>query len=225
MGSRLVIAIDGPAGAGKSTVAKILAQRLGLRYLDTGAMYRAVALAATRTGLGAEQAEEAAEVARRLTIEFCDGDPQRVLLDGEDVTEAIRTPEIGELASALSAHSAIRRILAERQKEIVAQGGVTLEGRDVTTVIAPNADLRIYLDASLEERARRRHLDLRARGIEVDFDELVRQIDERDQRDSSREDSPLMKAEGVQVVETDGLGIEQVVERILSLLPAEQVPS
>ncbi|HRI42925.1 MAG TPA: (d)CMP kinase [Fimbriimonadaceae bacterium] len=214
----LVIAIDGPAGSGKSTVAKILARRLVLRYLDTGAMYRAVALAARRAGLGPDDGERAAALIAGVPIAFGEGDPQRVLLAGEDVTEAIRTPEIGDLASALSVHSAVRRMLVERQKQMVAAGGVTLEGRDVTTVVAPDADLRIFLTASLKVRADRRWRELKQRGIETTLDVVQHQIAERDHRDSTRADSPLYVAEGVTVVDTDGIGPEEVADRIVALL-------
>jgi cytidylate kinase len=219
MERKLVIAIDGPAGAGKSTVAKILAKRLDLRYLDTGAMYRVVALCASRAGLGPEDGEQASNLCRGIIIEFGEGEPQRVLMNGEDVTAAIRTPQMGELASALSAHSSVRSLLAEQQKQIVSHGGVTLEGRDVTTVIAPDADLRVFLTASMEERAKRRWLELKERGIEIDLDELSKQISDRDHRDYTRSDSPLKLGDGVQVVESFGLSPEAVADRIEALLP------
>lgn len=214
-----VIAIDGPAGAGKSTVAKRLAAELAIRYLDTGAMYRAIALKAQRAGLGPDDGEAAAAMMSGTEIGFGPGDPQRVFLDGEDVTEAVRTLEIGELASALSAHSELRRRMVERQQAIVAEGGCTLEGRDATTVIAPQADVKVYLTASLEERARRRTVELEQRGLDGDYGEVRKQIQSRDHRDITREDSPLTVAPGATIVETGGRTIDEVVAAIRALIP------
>lgn len=219
MSSDLVIAIDGPASAGKGTVARMLAKRLGLRYLDTGAMYRALALKAQRAGLGAQDGDAAAELGRHCTIAFGEGEPQRVFLDGEDVTSAIREPEIGDLASSLSAFTPVRKVLVEQQQALVAHGGLLLEGRDVTTVVAPHANLKIFLTASLDERARRRHAELGAKGMDISLEAVREQMEERDTRDSTREDSPLTIAPDAHVVETDGITPEQAVERILSLLP------
>jgi cytidylate kinase len=215
----LVIAIDGPAGAGKSTVAKALAKRLGLRYLDTGAMYRAVALKAKRTGLGPQDGDKAAGLG--ANIEFGMGDPPTVLLDGEDVSREIRTLEIGELASALSAFPAVRALLVGKQKEMVRSGGYTLEGRDVTTVVAPDADVKVYLTASLEERAKRRHMEMEEKGAPDDYLRVRKEMQVRDHRDITREDSPLTIAPGVTVIETGGLTPDQVIERILMLIPGE----
>lgn len=218
--SKLVIAIDGPAGAGKSTVAKALAKDLGLRYLDTGAMYRALALAASRIGLGPESGEAAAQMAESLDIAFGAGDPPSIWIGDEDVTTQIRTPEIGELASALSTHSGVRRVMVQRQQAMVADGGYTLEGRDVTTVVAPNAQVKVYLTASLEERAKRRHLEMEQKGLgELEYSELRKQMQTRDHRDITREDSPLAVAPGATIVESGGLPIEGVVERIKALIP------
>jgi cytidylate kinase len=212
-----VIAIDGPAGSGKSTVAKEVAKRLGLRFLDTGAMYRCIALRAKRSGLGADDAEAITHLGEETMIEFGPGEPQTVLLDGADVTSAIRDPEIGNLASAISVHSPVRRLLVRQQKEVVAKGGVTLEGRDTTTVVAPHAQVKVFLTASIEERARRRHLELEQKGIAVDLEQIKTEIKERDERDANREDSPLMVGEGVTVIDTDGLSVEEVIEKVLAL--------
>lgn len=220
--SKLVIAIDGPAGAGKSTVAKALAKELGLKYLDTGAMYRAVGLAASRAGLSAQDGEWAAEVASRIEISFGEGDPPPILLDGEDVSGQIRTPEIAELASALSTHSGVRKELVKRQQALVAEGGFTLEGRDVTTVVAPNAQVKVYLTASLEERAKRRHVEMQEKGMSTpEYDDLRRQMQTRDHRDITREESPLSVAPGAALIESGGMTIDEVVQKIKWLIPIE----
>ncbi|HVT13598.1 MAG TPA: (d)CMP kinase [Fimbriimonadaceae bacterium] len=217
MGRRgIVIAIDGPAGAGKSTVAKALARDLCLNYLDTGAMYRALALMAQRAGLGPGDGEEAARLGQGIKIDF---EGQKVLLDGEDVSKEIRTLEIGELASALSAFSSVRALLVARQKALVAEGGYTLEGRDVTTVVAPDANVKVYLTASLEERAKRRHLELEERGVPGDYGKVRKEMQVRDHRDITREDSPLTVAPGAVVIETAGLTPDEVVEKIKALIP------
>jgi cytidylate kinase len=212
--SKLVIAIDGPAGAGKSTIAKLLASKLGLSYLDTGAMYRALALKASRVGI---DGPEAADLMTSTTIAFGAGDPQRVLLDGEDVTTAIRTAEIGEAASALSSHPPVRRAMVALQQAFVAEGGVVLEGRDTTTVVAPNAGLKLYLTASLEERAKRRSTE---RGDTEAFERTRSEIELRDHRDITRDDSPLSVAPGAHVIETATLSIDEVMEKVVALLPS-----
>jgi len=218
--SDVVIAIDGPAGAGKSTVSKLLAKRLGLRYLDSGAMYRALALKAIRLSLDPDDGRALGELAEQTRIEFSDGDPQRVWLDGEDVTAQIRTPEVSEWASRISVHPAVRRALVKQQQLIVAGGGVTLEGRDATTVIAPNATLKVFLTASVEERARRRWLELREKGEDLTLEAVLAQVLERDRRDTEREASPLIQAEGAIVIDSGGLTPEQVVDAILAALAA-----
>ena len=215
--SDLVIAIDGPAGAGKTTVAKRVAKDLELRFLDTGAMYRCVALACKRHGIAASDAEKAAQMAESITIDFGPGEPQRVLLNGEDVTEAIRRPEIGDFASAVSVHSAVRRQLVRQQQAIVASGGVILEGRDTTTVVAPRAQVKVYMTAGVDVRANRRFEELRAKGMAVDLDELKTQIQERDTRDCTREDSPLSIAPDAHVIDTDTMSIDKVVETVETL--------
>lgn len=210
---RPVIAIDGPAGAGKSTVSRALAERLDLRYLDTGAMYRALALAADRAGTPDDENALAA-LLERVTIGFGAGSPAPVLLDGEDVSGLIRTGEIAARASAVSRHPAVRRAMVREQQALVAEGGVVLEGRDATTVIAPNATVKVYLTASLEERARRRTADLAGEFAAVRAD-----IEDRDHRDITRADSPLTVAEDATVIDSANLPIDQVVTRIAALVP------
>jgi cytidylate kinase len=210
----IVIAIDGPAGAGKSTVSKRLAKELGLQYLDTGAMYRALAYKARLQGLAAEDSAGIARLMAETSISFGSGEPQSVLLDGVDVTKEIRTLDMSELASRISSHSEVRQALVQRQREMVQQGNVVLEGRDATTVIAPDADVKVYLTASLEERAKRRAVEL---GDE--FSSVRNQIVARDHRDITREDSPLKVADGATLIESGGMSVAEVVARIKSLLP------
>ncbi len=218
--SKVVVAIDGPAGAGKSTVSKALAKALGLSYLDTGAMYRALALKASRLGFPEGNGDEIASLMETTEIAFGHGDPQAVLLDEEDVTTQIRTAEIGDFASSISAHSPVRRALVERQKQLVATGGVILEGRDATTVIAPHADVKIYLTASLEERAKRRRIEFDQKGEHADFETVRQQIETRDHRDITRSDSPLKVAHDAVIVESAGIPVEQVVKKIKELIDA-----
>jgi cytidylate kinase len=214
----IVIAIDGPAGAGKSTVSKMLARDLGLQYLDTGAMYRALALKAFLHGIDSKDGDRIAELMERTEITFGAGDPQHVFLDGEDVTSRIRTLEVGELASKVSTHQPVRAALVRRQQEMVREGNMVLEGRDATTVIAPDADVKVYLTASLEERAKRRSLELGHKGMVGDFENVRSQIVARDHRDITRQDSPLKVAEDALLIESGGLTPEQVVERVKQVI-------
>ena len=179
-------------------------------------MYRAVALKAFRAGLSASDARQAAEIAETAVIGL---DPPRVTLDGEDVTEAIRTLEVGQMASELSTVPAVRRALVAQQQSVLAGGGYVLEGRDTTTVVAPHADLKVFLTASIEERARRRWLEIQARGESDRLQEVVVDVVQRDHRDYSRADSPLTLAEDAVIVETFGLTPDEVAERVLALLP------
>ncbi len=222
--SELVIAIDGPAGAGKSTVAKLLARDLGMSFLDTGAMYRCLALKALRLGIGPEEADKLESLLHETEISFGVGEPQPVFLDEEEVTDAIRSLEMGELASQVSQHSGVRRQMVRLQQTYVAKGGVVLEGRDATTVIAPKATVKVYLTASLEERAKRRHLELEAKGQTDHYDEVRRQVLNRDHRDISRDDSPLSVAPGATIVESANLSIEDVKNAIIALIPAHLNP-
>lgn len=213
--SKEVIAIDGPAGAGKSTVAKAIAAKLGFTYLDTGAMYRAVALTALRAGVTEEDA--AGKLAAEMDLRFEPStDGQRMIVNGEDVTSLIRTPEVGEAASKLSAFSQVRKPLVRRQRELIEEERIVLEGRDTTTVVCPDAKLKVYLTASVKERARRRFLEYLGKPDAPTLQEIEDAIAERDHRDSTREDSPLRVAEDAVVVDTDSLTVEAVVETILA---------
>jgi len=214
-----VVAIDGPAGSGKSTLARSLAHALGFLYLDTGAMYRALALAAHRAGIAPEDAERLVQLAQQVDIRFeADGETQRVLLNGEDVSEAIRTPEISDLASRIAVHAGVRRAMVALQRALAAHAhGVVAEGRDTTTVVFPDAAVKLYLDASPHERACRRQHQLRQQGIEAPYEQVLQAILERDARDAARADSPLRIAEDAIVIQNDGWSKEQTFEYALRL--------
>jgi cytidylate kinase len=220
----LIIAIDGPAGAGKSATARELAVRLGLPYLDTGAMYRAVGLLARRAGLGPELDTEGRRAvvgfAERLGVNF-EGDPraQRVILDGEDVTEALRAPEVSQMASVVSAIPDVRREMVRRQRELAARSGGVVEGRDIGTVVFPGATLKVFLTAEPEVRARRRFEELARRGVVANWEDVLEEQRERDRRDSTRPDSPMRPAEGSVIVDTSRVTLPEVVEAVVALLP------
>lgn len=209
-----IIAIDGPAGAGKSTVARALAARLGLQYLDTGAMYRAVTWAAMRRGIDVTDVDRVAALAEDLPLEVGD---RGVLVDGFDATIAIRSPEVTAAVSAVAANSRVRTELVKRQRRWATErGGGVLEGRDIGSVVFPNAELKLHLTASPRVRAERRGAEIGA-----DVDRIEAEILRRDHYDSSRVDSPLVQADGSVVVDTTGLSIDEVLERIERLLERE----
>lgn len=221
----MIIAIDGPAGAGKSTTARALAERFGYAYIDTGAMYRAVALAASEAGLRVPQDEaRIVALARNLPIALQDNG-NRICLGARDITALIRTAEIGALTSQISALAGVRAVIVEQQRQLAKQserecGGAVLEGRDIQTVVFPNAPVKIFLTADLEKRAQRRWLQWEAKGAVVTAEAAVHDIAARDDRDSTREASPLQAAPDAVHINTDTLTATQVVERIAHIVEA-----
>ena len=213
-----VIAIDGPAGAGKSTVARQVAQQLGFVYVDTGAMYRAVTWRALRGGLDSTDAAAVSELTARIDVRFAKSPVGlRIMADGEDVTEAIRTPAVTAAVARVSQIPAVRRAMVRLQWELAAAGGAVLDGRDIGTVVVPDACCKIFLTATAAERARRRWLEMREKGFEPELAELRREMEERDRQDSERELAPLVQATDAVALDTTGLGIEAVVDRIVAI--------
>jgi cytidylate kinase len=232
-GSRMVIAIDGPAAAGKSTTARGIARRLGLLYVDTGAMYRALSIKVVRQGVDAGDAAAVAALLPGTTVSLAArpaeppvagsavepaGAPGRVavLLDGEDVSGLLRTEQVGEVASTIAQHRAVRAFLVEQQRRLAAGAGVVMEGRDIGTIVLPDADLKVYLVAGTGERARRRQQEMAERGTELELDEVRRMIVERDRRDREREESPLVAAPDAVTIDTTDLTIEGQIEAVIA---------
>ena len=212
-----VIAIDGPAGVGKSTTAKGVAKRLGWQYIDTGAMYRALALAVLDAGFNPMEAKQIEPVILAADITLVPGDPVRVLLNDADITEKIRTPEVSDAASKVSVHHSVRRKLVELQRALGLQKPCVLEGRDIGTVVFPDAGLKIYLDASVEERARRRMKDYKAQHHPESIDDVIAEIQIRDKRDKNRIESPLTIAEDAVVLDTTGMDLQRQIEAVLTI--------
>src|SRR5688572_17634075 len=211
----LIVAIEGPSGVGKSTTSKLVARALDIPHIDTGAMYRAIGLAAVRRGVDLHDDAALEQIASTTTIEFVPGEPPHVLLEGEDITHLIRTPEISMAASHVSAVSAVRRVLVRLQQELGRRDGGVLEGRDIGTKVFPETPHKFFLTARPEVRAERRHAELIAKGESAELDTVLSETIQRDQQDSTREDSPLMHDESYTIVDTSDLTIPEVVDRIV----------
>ena len=215
---KIVVAIDGPAGAGKSTIAKLAAEKLGYAYIDTGAMYRSVAWKFLQTGREFDEAF-ISELANTMIIEFKpEAKVNRVFVDGTEVTEAIRTPEVTAIVSRVAAIGAVREAMVEQQRRMGEIGGVLMDGRDIGTVVFPHAQLKIFLTASVEERARRRYKEMLEKGQRVELAQLQEDIAARDKQDSERAISPLRQAEDALLLDTSDMSIAQVTDKILQLV-------
>ncbi len=219
----MVIAIDGPSGAGKSTIARLLAQRLGYLYIDTGALYRGIGWKVRREGVSATDETALASLCSRtdVVLRHADG-VQRVQVDGTDVTDQIRTPEMGMMASAVSKSPAVRARLLSIQRAMGARGGVVMDGRDIGTVVFPRAEMKFFLDASPEERGRRRWQELRDKGMPVDLATITSEIRTRDEQDSMRHIAPLRKADDALAIDSSAMTIEGVLNEMLTLIEKKQ---
>lgn len=209
---RLIVAIDGPSGAGKSTVTRMLADRLGYLNIDTGAMFRAVALMASRSGIDPDDSAALERLCAGIEIDFDRANGGcRVLVNGEDVSVAIRTPEISLLTSVVSTKKVVRDYLLALQRRMGERGGVVLEGRDIGTVVFPSADVKFFLFASVEERGRRRYEELRTKGVEVTLEQTIREVEQRDRQDLEREHAPLLRAEDAIDIDSTNLSLDEVL--------------
>jgi cytidylate kinase len=220
----MIIAIDGPAGSGKSTVARGVARRLGFTYLDSGALYRAVTLLALEAGADLADGRALAQLASGASIELNDsgGDGVEVLLDGRTVTDEIRAPEVTGASSTVAAHRDVRAVLLEKQRALIAAGNYVVEGRDIGTVVAPEAPLKVFLTADPDERARRRAAELERRGVKTGADEVRVAIEQRDRLDSTRSAAPLRAADDAVTLDTTGHDSNDVIEQVLELARARR---
>jgi len=219
MEKKLTVAIDGPSGAGKSTVAKSLARQLGYSYIDTGAMYRTVALKAKVNGISTEDDDALYHWVSSIDMTFVtEGEETHILCSGENITEAIRSPEVSRLASDISKKKGVREALVERQRALGRGGGVVLEGRDIGTVVFPNADVKFYLDARTEERARRRFKELVEKGIDADLEGTLEEMIQRDHNDTRRALAPLKKADDALLIDSTDKSAEEVAEEMARIV-------
>ena len=221
----LTIAIDGPVGAGKSTISDVVAQRLGILHLDTGAMYRAFGLCAMEHGLDLNDEDAVSALCgqeeAKVSVRYENG-TQQTLLNGRDVSGLIRSQEAGQAASAVSKYCEVRRIMVQRQQEMAKEQPMLLDGRDIGTVVLPNATVKVYLTAAPEVRAKRRMLQLREKGIDTPFEEILKEVNARDYQDTHREVTPLRQAEDAVLVDSSDMTFEENVQAILSLVEAKQ---
>lgn len=215
----MVIAIDGPSGAGKSTAARLLAKRLGYTYIDTGAMYRAVAWKAVQEGIQLSDGAAVSGLCAGMDISLVtENDSLRIYVDGRDVSGDIRTAEMGMAASLVSKHQGVRAELLKVQRRLGARGGVVMDGRDIGTVVFPDADIKFYLDAGVDERARRRHKELVAAGHDLELARIAREIEERDRQDMARDIAPLRPAPDAVYIDSSSMSVDEVVEKMLSVV-------
>jgi len=215
---KITIAIDGPAASGKSTTAREVARRLDYTYIDSGAMYRAVTLKALQEGVSVQNFKKVGEIAEKIHITFEKHDEKTIIyMDGIDISEEIRKPLIDQNISPVAANRAVRKILVEKQQELAKEGGVVMDGRDIGTVVFPNAELKIFMLASMDERAVRRQKEMEQKGIAIDLNKVIDDIQFRDNQDATRNHGPLKKAPDAVVIDTTNLSIEEQVDNILKL--------
>lgn len=215
-----VMTIDGPSGAGKGTVSRAVARRLGWHFLDSGAIYRAVAWGVTRTGVEAEDAAAVSALASELDLAFTSDEVPQVLVDGQDVADQLQTESCGAVASKIAALPSVRHALLQKQRDFRRVPGLVADGRDMGTVVFPDAQYKVFLTASAAVRAERRYKQLKEKGLDVNLTRLAREIDERDQRDRARSEAPLKVAEGSLVIDSSALSVDEVIARCLALLSA-----
>jgi len=215
----MIIAIDGPAGSGKSTVAQLIASRLNFKYIETGSMYRAVAWKAQQAGIDPEDAERISEVARNISIEFLPGtERQKVMVDGEDLTPLLKTEIIGRLAAIVAANPTVREIMVAQQQKMGRNGNVVMDGRDIGTVVFPEADKKFFMVADQKERAQRRHEEIKVKSPDVTFEKIYEQLKQRDFEDENRAVSPLVPAEDSIRLDTTKMNIEEVVNHMIEII-------
>lgn len=218
----LKIAIDGPAASGKSTTAKLLADKLGYLYIDTGAMYRALTLAVINHGIKIDDKKAIIELTERIKIDLCmKEDGIHTYLNGDDVSQSIRLPMISEKISYISAYPEVRKVMVAKQRYLARYGGIVMEGRDIGTVVLPDAEIKIYMAATLEQRALRRFKELKEKNVQIQMEQIKEEIKQRDHIDSSRSSSPLKAAPDAHIIDTTNLSIEQQVEKIIEIVKNE----